>query len=225
MNAKDNKTTPNGNSPFSIFNSPLIAVAIIDDHKILLEGLEQLINQSGVARVAGVGYSVADCRELLEKGLPDVLMLDVGLPDGDGCQLCAELLRQYPSLKVLMLTTYAEIAVITRALEGGASGYVLKNSTSEEIIEGICTVASGERFLCDEVEVLLKKNVHNQIILTGREQELLRLIVEGLSNAEIADKMCLAPQTVKGYRSNLTFKLGTHNTAQLVRMAIEQKLV
>ena len=202
-----------------------ITVAIIDDHKILLEGLQHLIERSEDARVAGVGYSVRDCRRLLAHGLPDVLLLDVGLPDGDGCSLCAELTREYPALKILMLTTYAEIAVITRALQGGALGYVLKNSTSDEIMEGVRTVASGGRFLCDEVETLLKKNAHKQIILTGREQELLRLIVEGLSNDEIAEKMCLAPQTIKGYRSNLTFKLQTHNTAQLVRMAIEQKLV
>ncbi len=202
-----------------------IRVTIIDDHKILLEGLQHLIDGSPDVRVAGIGFSARDCRRLLEREVPDVLLLDVGLPDGDGCALCAELTGENPALKILMLTTYAEIAVITRALEGGASGYVLKNSTSGEIMEGIRTVAAGRRFLCDEVATLLRKNSHKQIILTGRERELLRLIVEGLSNDEIANRMCLAPQTVKGYRRNLTFKLGTHNTAQLVRMAIEQKVV
>ena len=213
------------NSQFPIFNSQFIRVVLIDDHKILLEGMENLINQSEIARVVGLGYSVADCRKLLHDELPDVLMLDVGLPDGDGCHLCAELLQQYPSLKILMLTTYAETAVRQRALDGGASGYVLKNSTSEEIIEGISVVASGGRFLCDEVQFLLKKNAHKLIPLTRRERQLLKLIVEGYSNDEIADRMCLAPQTVKGYRSNLTFKLQTQNTAQLVRKAIEERLV
>jgi DNA-binding NarL/FixJ family response regulator len=203
----------------------MINVIIIDDHKILLEGLEQLIKHSDTACVTNTGYSIADCRKLLERGLPDVLMLDVGLPDGDGCELCAELLRKYPALKILMLTTYAEIAVITRALDGGALGYVLKNATSEEIMAGIRTVASGERFLCDEVKILLKKDAGKRITLTGRERELLKLIVEGCSNDEIADRMCLAPQTVKGYRRNLIFKLDVHNTAQLVKMAIKEKLV
>jgi DNA-binding NarL/FixJ family response regulator len=203
----------------------MINVIIIDDHKVLLEGLEQLINRSETACVTGTGYSVADCRKLLKHSLPDVLLLDVGLPDGDGCELCADLLRQYPLLKILMLTTYAEIAVITRALEGGALGYVLKNSTSDEILEGISVVASGRRFLCDAVEILLRKNVNNRIVLTGRERELLKLIVDGCSNTEIADRMCLAEQTVKGYRKNLVFKLQVHNTAQLVRIAMEQKLV
>ena len=203
----------------------MIKVALIDDHKILLEGMTNLINQSEIARVVGFGYSVADCRKLLTAELPDVLMLDVGLPDGDGVELCTELTVKYPTLRILMLTTYAEIAVIQRALDAGAMGYVIKNSASEEILEGISVVASGERFLCDEVEILLKRNANKYIPLTRRERQLLKLIVEGYSNDEIADRMCLAPQTIKGYRSNLTFKLQTQNTAQLVRKAIEERLV
>ncbi|MCL2682831.1 MAG: response regulator transcription factor [Bacteroidales bacterium] len=203
----------------------LINVMIIDDHKVLLEGLQHLINHSGIAHVTDIGYSVADCRALLEHKLPDVLILDVGLPDGDGCNFCTELCKQYPSLKILMLTSYAEMAVITRALDGGALGYVLKNATSEEILDGIHFVALGRRFLCSTVENLFKKNTHKRIVLTGRERELLKLIVDGLPNAEIADKMCLAEQTVKGYRKNLVLKLQVQNTAQLVRMAIEEKLV
>lgn len=203
----------------------MIKIILIDDHKVLLEGLANLINQSDFARVSDLGYSVADCRKLLEDELPDVLMLDVGLPDGDGCEFCTELLHKYPSLKILMLTTYAEIAVIKRALDAGALGYVIKNSASEEIMEGISVVASGERFLCDEAEILLKKNTHKLVPLTRRERQLLKLIVDGYSNNEIADRMCLALQTIKGYRSNLSFKLQTQNTAQLVRKAIEERLV
>jgi len=203
----------------------LINVMVVDDHKILLEGLQHLINNSGIARVVSVGNSVADCRALLEYELPDVLMLDVGLPDGDGCLLCAELCQKYPTLKVLILSSYAEMAVITRALDGGALGYVLKNASSEEILDGIHFVALGRRFLCNTVENQFKKNTHKPITLTGRERELLKLIVDGLSNTEIADKMCLAEQTVKGYRKNLMIKLQVQNTAQLVRKAIEEKLV
>ena len=112
-----------------------------------------------------------------------------------------------------------------RALDGGALGYVLKNSTSEEIHDGIRTVASCERFLCDRVSILLKKSSEERITLTSRERELLKLVVEGKTNAEIADKLCLAHQTVKGYRSNLIFKLQVHNTAEMVKVAIEKKLV
>ena len=203
----------------------MINVTIIDDHRVLLDGLVHLINQSKDICVADTGYTIADCRNLLAQREPDVLVLDVGLPDGDGCEFCTELLQTYPSLKILMLTTYSEIAVITRALENGALGYMLKNSTAEEVLEGICTVASGEKFMSDSVEHIYHKKKHAQIRLTGREHELLQHIVSGISNAEIADRMCLAEQTVKGYRKSLAVKLQVRNTAQLVRKALEEKLV
>ena len=203
----------------------MIKVAIVDDHIFIVEAIEKLLNEISDIKVINHAYSAEGCRKLLISEIPDVLMLDVGLPDGDGCILCNELMQKYPSLKILMLTTYAEIAVITRALEGGASGYILKNSTSEEIIAGIRTVFSGERFMCDKVKKLLKKSSSKRITLTGRERELLKLVVEGKTNVEIAEQLFLAVQTVKGYRSNLILKLQVHNTAEMVKEALERKLV
>jgi len=191
----------------------------------IVEAIEKLINEMGDIQVIDRAFSADGCRQMLKSELPDVLLLDVGLSGDDGVELCAELRKLYPALKILMLTTYAEIAVITRALDSGALGYVLKNSTSDEIREGIRTVSDGERFLCDKVKILLKKTATERITLTGRERELLKLVVEGKTNAEIADKMCLALQTVKGYRSNLIFKLQVNNTAELVKVALERKLL
>jgi DNA-binding NarL/FixJ family response regulator len=203
----------------------MIRVAIVDDHKVVAEGFERLINETGVAQVTGKAYSAAGCWEMLAKYEADVLLLDVSLPDGNGIDLCPQIKAKYPDLKILMLTNYSELTIIVRVLEDGASGYILKNAMAEEIIEGICVVASGERFLCEEVDILLKKRETPAVRLSRREQELLRLIVAGLSNAEIADKMCLGYETIKTYRKNLILKLNAHNTAQLVRIAIEQKLV
>jgi DNA-binding NarL/FixJ family response regulator len=203
----------------------MIRIAIVDDHVFVVEAIEKFISDMDDIQVIDRAYSADGCRKMLKSVLPDVLLLDVGLSGDDGVELCAELLRQYPSLKILMLTTYAEIAVITRALESGALGYVLKNSTSKEIHEGILTVSSGESFLCNKVKQLLKNSANERVTLTGRERELLKLVVEGKTNAEIADKLFLAYQTVKGYRSNLMLKLQVQNTAELVKMAIERKLV
>jgi DNA-binding NarL/FixJ family response regulator len=124
-----------------------------------------------------------------------------------------------------MLTSYAEYAVITQSLESGAAGYVLKNAMAEEILEGIQVVASGKHFLCEEVDLLLKNRSSNAVVLTRQERKLLGLVVEGCSNVEIADRMCLGYETIKSYRKNLILKLNAHNTALLVKMAIEQKLV
>ncbi|MDR1675593.1 MAG: response regulator transcription factor [Tannerella sp.] len=209
----------------STIHDPFIRVAIVDDHKVVAEGFEHLISESGVARVTGKAYSAVGCLQLLEKAEVDVLLLDISLPDGNGIELCPQIKAKYPNLKILMLTSYSELTIITRALQKGASGYALKNSMTEEIIEGIRTVMSGKRFLCEEVDLLMKKPENPIIRLSRREQELLRLIVDGKSNSEIAGAMFLGYETIKTYRKNLILKLNVHNTATLVKTAIEQKLV
>jgi DNA-binding NarL/FixJ family response regulator len=153
----------------------MTSVAIVDDHKIIADGLEQLINKSETACVTGKAYSVAGCLELLKGNQPEVLLLDVSMPDGNGIDLCPKIKTKYPQVKVLMLTSYGELATITRALDAGADGYVLKNSLPEELLEGICTVASGKRFLCEDVNMTLQKNESNPMELSRREMELLQL--------------------------------------------------
>jgi len=203
----------------------MIKVIIVDDHKVIADGLEMLINESETVHVIGKAYSAAGCRELLKGVHPEVLLLDISMPDGNGIDLCPQIKATYPQLKVLMLTSYGELATITRALDAGADGYVLKNSEPEELLEGIRTVASGERFLCEEVNVTLKKNESNPMELTRREMELLQLIAKGYTLPELADKMCLGYQTIRSYRKNLNIKLDAHNTAQLLQNAKALNLV
>ncbi len=203
----------------------MIRVMIVDDHKLLVEGLRKLIDESGTAVVANIAYDASECRNLLSFGLPDVLMLDINLPDTNGVELCKELKERYPDIRILALTSYSEYSTIRQMLDNGASGYVLKNAMSEEVLEGISTVAAGQIFLCHEVDLLMKKQPETSVWLTNREKELLKLVVEGYTNPEIATKIFLSPETIKGYRKNLLLKLGVKNTAALVKLALEQKLV
>ena len=203
----------------------MIQIQIIDDHKMFVEGLEKIINESGIAEVVGKAHTARNGRIMLADGQADVLLLDVHLPDGNGLDLCSEFLAKYPKLKVLALTSFSEYAVVNRMLNNGALGYVLKNAMSEEILQGIETVSEGEQFICEEVNLLLKKQAKQAIVLTVKELELLRLISEGYINTEIADKMCLGLETINSYRKNLLFKLQARNTAVLVKMAIEQKFI
>ncbi len=203
----------------------MITVNIVDDHKLLVEGLSKLINDSDIAIVTAVAQDALSARKMLANKLPDVLMLDINLPDINGVDFCGEIKKNYPQLKVLALTSYGDYSVVRSMLENGASGYILKNAMSEEMIAGIEAVYSGETFLCHEVDVMMKKKENTGIWLTQREKELLKLIVEGYTNPEIADKIFLSPETIKGYRKNLLFKLGVKNTALLVKLAIEEKLV
>jgi len=213
------------NSQFSILNSQLIKVAVVDDHQIVIDGLEKIISESGIACLTGKSYNISGCWKMLNTGQPDVLMLDIGLPDGSGMDICPQIKAKYPDVNILMLTSYAEYAIISHVLNNGASGYILKNAMPEEIIEGIRIVASGKRFLCEEVDILLKKGDKNKVELTRREYELLRLITKGHTSAEIADKMFLGYETIRSYRKNLHIKLGAHNTAELTKMALDLKLV
>ncbi len=154
-----------------------------------------------------------------------MLLLDVSLPDGNGIDILPEIGRSWPEVRVLMLTSYAEASVVARAMSQGAAGYILKNSLSEEILEGIRVVASGERFLCDEAEALIEQETVEPIPLTRREREVLELIVEGYTCREISEKIFLSYDTVHDYYKYLRLKLGASNTATLVRKAIEQKWI
>ena len=210
----------------NMINNPQhIRVALVDDHKAFVEGMSRLINDSGIAHVIWAGYSAGDCRRQLCNDVPDVLLLDIQLRDGNGVDLCAELTKKYPDLKILALTSYEVYPVVRRMLESGAKGYILKNAMAEEIYEGIETVAAGQQFLCHEVDVMLKHKSNDALWLSPGEQRLLKLIVEGYTNSEIADILHLGQKTIKSYRQNLLVKLDAKNTAKLVSMAIEQQLV
>ena len=209
----------------SSFNFSLIRVAIVDDHASVADGFERFINDSGIAGVIGKANSAAGCMKLLAQSEPDVLLLDVSLPDGNGIDLFLKINVLYPDLKVMILTSHTEMHIIKRAFDCGVSGFVLKNVTADVIIEGIQTVASGKRYFCNETNQLLEHRDDQTVVLSRREQELLRLIVAGKSNAEIAESMILGYETVKSYRKHLMFKLNTSNTAELVRVAIEQQLI
>ena len=110
-------------------------------------------------------------------------------------------------------------------LLNGASGYILKNAMPDEVLEGIESVLNGNTFLCHEVDLLMKKRLNEQVYLTPRENQLLKLICEGFTNPEIAEQMFLGVETINSYRKNLLFKLNARNTAVLVKIAIEQKLI
>jgi len=213
------------NFELTTFHQPFIRVAIVEDHKVVADGFERLINDSENIRVIGKAFSISGCMELLEVVQPDVLLLDVGLPDGNGIQLCPKIKEKYPHVRIIMLTSYNELYTINRAMDVGADGYVLKNCMSEELLEGIRTVASGKRFLCAEANVTLADNENNSLELTRREIELLQLIAEGLTLKELADKMCLGTETIRSYRKNLNLKLNAHNTAELLLNAKAMNLL
>ena len=204
----------------------LIKLAIVDDHKMIVESLSNLITDSGIARITGVYYDLKSCRKGLEKDLPDLLLLDIGLPDGDGVDFCAEIIKIYPGLKIIMLTTYKEFSIAKRALHNGALGYILKNAESEEMLTGIKTVSNGEQFLCEEIDLLLKEKKNEEVIwLSNREKEVLKHIADGYTSKEIGNLIYRDEETVRTFRRNLLIKLNAKNTPEAVRKGLEMKLI
>ncbi len=202
-----------------------IKLLIVDDHRILVAGLKKLFENSATVQVTGIAFSGKECRSAIIKELPDVILLDINLPDVSGIDLCKEIKSRHPQIKIVALSSFNEYAIVRRILENGASGYVVKNAMPEEIKMSVEMAANNASFLCEEIDLLMRKHSKNPIWLTPREKELLKLIVDGFTNHEIAEKMFLGVETINSYRKNLLIKLGAKNTAILVRMALEEKLV
>ena len=204
----------------------MIAVQIVDDHKVVVESLSKMINESDIARITGKYLDLQSCREGMEKETPDVLLLDIELPDGDGVEFCAEMTGKYPALKIIILTSYKEFNIAKHALHNGALGYVLKNADPEEIFTGIEMVSRGEQFLCEEIDLLLKdKKGAKTVWLTNREKEILQYTADGCTVKEIADLIFRTPETVKTCRRNLQLKLEAKNMAELIKKGYEMRLI
>ena len=202
-----------------------ISLVIVEDHPVVVEGLQLMFNSSGRFVVEGVAGTAKECLQLLQYLTPDVLLLDINLPDIGGIELCKIILDKYPSRKVLALTTYNERVFIQQMLDNGAYGYVLKNASSDEIMEGVTEVSKGNKYLCAETENLLKKTHENELMITRRENSVLKLLAEGFTNLEIAEKLFISPLTVDSHRKNLIVKLQAGNTASLIKIASDKGLV
>ncbi|MCO5255892.1 MAG: response regulator transcription factor [Lentimicrobium sp.] len=202
-----------------------IKVVIVDDHKMVVEGLRKLIDESQFALVCGVAYSGNEAIAVLSRCDPDVVLLDINLPDASGLDLCRQLKSIFPDVKIVALTSYSDYSVVKRMLANGASGYVIKNAMPDEIMLSIETVQKNQQFLCEEIDVMLHRRGEPQVWLTNRETELLKYIVDGFTNPEIAERMFLGVETINSYRKNLLCKLGARNTAMLVKIAMERMLV
>lgn len=203
----------------------LIDVYIADDHQMVCEGLSEIINQSGKAHVSRTFNTLETCRQALQERRPDVLLLDLSMPDGDGVAFCQQIVSDYPNVHVVAVTIHDEYSMIQRMMECGAHGYVLKSSPVEGLIEAIVSVWQKQQYVSPQVEAILNEGKSRNVVLTDVETHILRLICDGLTNPEIATQLHLSIETINWYRKRLLAKFGMKNTVSLVRLAVEQKLV
>lgn len=203
----------------------MIDVYIADDHQMVCEGLSEMINQSGKAHVSRTFNTLETCRQALQERRPDVLLLDLSMPDGDGVAFCQQIVSDYPNVHVVAVTIHDEYSMIQRMMECGAHGYVLKSSPVEGLIEAIVSVWQKQQYVSPQVEAILNEGKSRNVVLTDVETHILRLICDGLTNPEIATQLHLSIETINWYRKRLLAKFGMKNTVSLVRLAVEQKLV
>jgi DNA-binding NarL/FixJ family response regulator len=208
-----------------------IRVLIADDHTVVAEGLRHLVEAE---RDIEVVACVADGREAVQQARdtqPDVVLMDLSMPELNGADAARAILERDPRCRVIVLSMYAQREYVRRALKAGAAGYVVKRSAAKEVVEAIRAVHAGQRYLSPRVaDVVLEDYTDERqddplARLTAREREVLQLLAEGRTGAQIAERLSLSQKTVETYRARLVEKLGIRDLAGLVRFAIQKGLV
>jgi DNA-binding NarL/FixJ family response regulator len=206
-------------------------ILIIDDHSLFREGLKAIIGRNHRFEVVGQAGNGRDGLQKARELKPDLVLVDMSLPDQSGIQLTREIKNTLPKTRIMIITMHSKIDYIVKAFQSGATGYVIKESTAERLLQGIDTVLKGEYFMDSSVshkvveklmefpEKEVKMTDASYDTLTRREQEIMVLLAQGLSNKQIAEKLFISPKTVENHRSNILRKLNIHSTIELVRYA------
>ena len=204
-----------------------IKVFVVDDHELVRRGLIDLINAEGDLTVVGQAGTVASALEEISQESPDVAVLDVRLPDGNGIELCREIRSRFPQIHVLMLTSFSDDEALLGAVLGGASGFVIKDIKNLDLLDAIRRVAKGETLIDTSTTAKLRSRLREASNpaggiddLTDQERRVLEFIGEGLTNRQIANSMFLAEKTVKNYVSSLLSKLGLERRTQAAALAV-----
>ncbi len=212
----------------------MITLVIADDHRLVLEGLQLMLHDVPDIRCIGTASNGVQTLALLETVQPDVLLLDVQMPEMDGLECCRQVKTRFPNVRVLVLSMMREASMVKAMLRHGASGFLLKNAGKDEVLDAIRTVHAGKQaFSTDVLDALMgsfapktaKQNGNPFPTLSRREKEILQLIVDEKTTSEIAEQLFISFGTVETHRRNLLLKLNARNTAGLVKAALAYDLL
>ena len=204
----------------------LIRIMIVDDHQVVIDGIQAMLRDVPTLEIVGQARSGEEALAFCELLSPDVMLLDISMPDMDGLEVCEQVSREFPNIHILMLSMLREYTMVRKAREKGASGYVLKNEGKEALVGAIKKVAGGGRYLSRQLSSYRKKHrAMEGPRISRREKEVLQLIVQECTAKEIAQKLFISENTVHAHRKNLLMKLEVKNTAGLVRVALRYGLL
>ncbi|MBL0305478.1 MAG: response regulator transcription factor [Chitinophagaceae bacterium] len=204
-----------------------IKVLVVDDHPMVLEGMRSMLAQISFVEISGTVSNAFDAIEMIKINLPDIVITDINMPEVSGIDLTVKIRKEFPAVRVVAMSTFKERSYISQMIQSGASGYLVKSASKEEIEEAILSVNEGKLYMSLDINLTSsdKQELNNMPVLSSREKEVLQLIADGMTNPQIAAKLFLSLHTVDSHRKNLLTKFTVNNTASLIKLAAKYNLV
>ena len=212
-----------------------IRILLADDHTIVRDGLRALVERQADMVVVGEAGDGRECVQLAADRSPDVVMMDVAMPEMNGIEATRRIVAHNPKIQVVMLSMHRDESYVLRSLKAGAKAYLLKDSPRDEVLAAIRAAAAGRPWLSAKIAALLQEDYVRELesrgledsydLLTDREREILQLLAEGKANKEVAAVLFISPTTVETHRGHILRKLGLHSTADLILYAVRKRIV
>lgn len=204
-----------------------IKVLVVDDHPMVLEGMRSMLAQISFVEISGTVSNAFDAIEMIKINLPDIVITDINMPEVSGIDLTVKIRKEFPAIRIVAMSTFKERSYISQMIQSGASGYLVKSASKEEIEEAILSVSEGKLYMSLDINFTSsdKQELNNIPVLSSREKEVLQLIADGMTNPQIAAKLFLSLHTVDSHRKNLLTKFTVNNTASLIKLAAKYNLV
>jgi two-component system, NarL family, nitrate/nitrite response regulator NarL len=204
-----------------------INILLVDDHSMIIEGMKSILAQIPLVQVKATAGNAFEAVVVLRENKIDIAFVDINLPDISGIELCTKIKKEFPTVHVLGLSTFKQRSYVSQMIANGASGYLVKSASKQEIEQAIVDVMAGKMYVSIDINNTKPETVAEEEVptLTRREKEILKLIAEGLTTNDIAQKIFVSPYTVETHRKNLLAKFDVSNTAVLIKTAASFGLV
>jgi two-component system, NarL family, nitrate/nitrite response regulator NarL len=204
-----------------------IKVLVVDDHPMVLEGMRSMLAQIDFVQICGAVANAYEAVENIKQFAPDIVITDINMPEISGIELALKIKTEFPQAKTIAMSTFKERSYISQMIQNGASGYLVKSASKEEIEEAILSVYEGKLYMSLDINLSSsdKQELDNIPTLSSREKEVLQLIADGMTNPQIAAKLFLSMHTVDSHRKNILTKFAVNNTASLIKLAAKFNMI